>query len=180
MYELEDPTKLEWTVHLAKAEPAKAFLVYAVAAIAGIASAMFMGNPWLFPFGALVILLGSADFVLPNKFRIGDFGAERRCGLSLTAIPWERVKRVVVGDDGVKLSPFAESTRLAPFRGVYLRANGNLQEIVTCVEYWRKHNAADVGQSSDGDREGRDNEGDGGVFSETRGSDTGDALPRDA
>lgn len=137
-------------MHLARAEPAKALAVFIVATIAGVGSALFMGNPWLFPFGVVVILLGAADFILPNKFRIGENGAERKCGLSSTVLPWDRVKRVVTGDDGVKLSPLAESGRLAPFRGVYLRANGNLQEIVSCVEYWRKQHASDVGNGTDG------------------------------
>jgi hypothetical protein len=139
-----------------------------------------MGNPWLFPLGVLVILASAADFVLPNRFKVDETGAERRCGLSVVTMPWERVQRVVAGDDGVKLSPFAESTRLAPFRGVYLRANGNLQEIVSCVEYWRKRNAENVGTASNGGGEGRDGQVDGGVLSEAQGSDTGNALPRDA
>jgi hypothetical protein len=178
--ELEATQQLKWTVHIAKAEPKKALVVYAVAMFAGLASAAFIGNPWMFPFGFMVILMGAADFVLPNRFSVGEHGAERRCGLSVVTLPWDRVKRIVVGEDGVKLSPLDDSSRLAPFRGVYLRANGNLQEIVSCVEYWRKRYASDVGQEPDGVREERDHQEDGSLREETRGSDTGGALPRDA
>jgi len=167
-------------VHIAKAEPKKALVVYSVATLAGLGSAAFMGNPWMFPFGFLVIILGAADFVLPNRFTVGKSGVERRCGLSVVTLPWDRVKRVVVGDDGVKLSPLDDSSRLAPFRGVYLRANGNLQEIVSCVEYWRKQNASDVGQTADSGGEGRNRDEDGGVREKTGGTDTGGAIPRDA
>ena len=45
------------------------------------------------------------------------------------------VKRVIEGEDGVKLSPLAESGRLSPFRGVFLRYSGNRE---TVLEYIRQ------------------------------------------
>ena len=137
--------ELRWTVHMAKKEPKKAAVVIAVAMVGGLFGIALIGSVWMFPLGALVILLGTADFLLPVHFELSEKGASRRCGISVSTIPWERVKRVVEGEDGVKVSPLAKSSRLAPFRGVFLLSDGNKQEILSSIEYWRERNAASVG-----------------------------------
>jgi hypothetical protein len=147
---LNDPNNLTWTVHLAKQDPKKTGILIACAILAGTLGALFMSNVWMFPLGAIIILLGTADYLLPVTYRIGEDGASSRCGISTTAIAWDRVKRVVVGEDGVKLSPLQEKSRASAFRGVFLREAGNLDEIRDCVEYWRNLYATNVGTGTDG------------------------------
>src|SRR5438105_1693287 len=127
--------ELRWTVHLAKKEPRKTVVLVGCAVLGGLLGVIVVGSFWMLPFGALVILMGTADYLLPVRYSIDAAGAKSKCGISTTAIGWEQVKRVIEGPDGVKLSPLETSSRLAPFRGVFLRADGNLQEIRACVEY---------------------------------------------
>jgi hypothetical protein len=57
-------------------------------------------------------------------------GASRRCGLSLTSIDWEDVKRVVVQGADVLVSPLEEGGRMDAFRGVVLRTNSENRNVV--------------------------------------------------
>ena len=140
--------EVSWTVHLAKREPFKTSIVFLFACLAGVLGAMLLNSILGFPFGFLVILVSTADFLLPVKHGVNRDGAWRKCGLSWSEIAWKDVKRVVAGDEGIKLSPLERSTRLAPFRGVFLRFGNNKQEILEAVEYWRNKYASDVGKAS--------------------------------
>ena len=155
-----DGPELRWTVHLARREPAKAVIVLVGALLAGFFGVALIESVWMFPVGALVILVSTADFLLPVRFEVSASGARRRCGLSVSAIGWESVRRVATGEDGVKLSPLEKRTRLAPFRGVFLQADGNKQEILDAISYWRSQHASDVGEAAHGGAEkGNDREG---------------------
>jgi len=143
---LKEDRKLEWTVHLAMEQPGKAAVVLAVAILAGVGTALAFSNPLLFLLGFLVIVGSTADFLLPVVQRIDEGGASRKVALSVSKIGWSDVKRVVVGEEGVKLSPLERSTRLAPFRGVYLRFGGRKEEVLQAIEYWRERHATGLGE----------------------------------
>lgn len=147
---MPDPESLKWRIYLAKREPKKALLVVIVSLVAGFGGAVFTGSFLMFIVGTLVVFLGTADFMLPVSFEVGVKGAKSRCGLSVTEISWEKVKRVIQGEDGIKLSPLEEPSRLSAFRGVYLRTDGNQQEILERISYWREKYASDVGKPTDG------------------------------
>ncbi|MCL6623559.1 MAG: hypothetical protein K6T17_02950 [Fimbriimonadales bacterium] len=136
---------LRWTVHLAKEEPAKAGWVFLTAGIGGLMGWSLFGSVWMFLMGFFVVVLGTADFLLPVHYEVSQRGVRRRCGLSVTHMDWGEVRRVVVGAEGVKLSPLEKPSILSAFRGVYLLANGNIEEILACVSYWRKKYAPSVG-----------------------------------
>lgn len=144
----EEPT-LEWTVHLASEEPAKAAAVVVVAFGAGVVSALVFGNPIAFLVGFLAILGSTAEFLLPVRYRLDARGARRKVGWSLTQIEWKDVRRVIEGTDGVKLSPLERSSGLAPFRGVYLRFGSRQREVLDLIAYWREQHAAGVGETAD-------------------------------
>ncbi|MCH8274735.1 MAG: hypothetical protein IH851_08090 [Armatimonadetes bacterium] len=154
--ERSDGPELRWSVHMARREPRKAGYVVLAAVVAGIFGVVLIESVWMFPMGVAVILVSTADFLLPVRFEVSARGARRRCGLSVSAIGWESVRRVAVGEDGVKLSPLERRTRLAPFRGVFLQADGNRQEILDAISYWRNQHAADVGKAAHGGAEKRD------------------------
>ncbi|KAA0229083.1 MAG: hypothetical protein D8M53_02825 [Armatimonadetes bacterium] len=146
---------LRWTIHLAKRQPRRVWVVVAGAVLGGAFGVVMTGIPLMGLFGALVVLFGTADFLLPVHFEVSGRGASRRCGLSTTQIGWKDVRRVVVGEAGIKLSPLDRPGRLSPFRGVFLSADGNLEELRAAVEYWRQVYAGDVGEApeSGGNRE---------------------------
>lgn len=136
---------LRWTVHLAKREPRKAGWVLAGAGFGGLMGWLLFRSFWMFMMGFLVVVFGTADFLLPVHFEVSERGARRRCGVSVSQIGWDQVRRVVVGREGVKLSPLAKPSTLSAFRGVYLLADGNIEEILYRIAYWRKKYAQSLG-----------------------------------
>jgi hypothetical protein len=84
----------------------------------------------LAPIGFAAVVLATADFWMPLQYRLDEKGAALKCGFSTTAIEWANVKRVILGEEGVKLSPLEEESRLSPFRGLFLRFDGNREEVL--------------------------------------------------
>lgn len=122
-------------------DPAKLAVVLGVACLAAL-----LGGALLHPvFGGLLgfalIAGATTDFWLPQHFTLSGTGASLRCGISVTSIGWGDVKRVVYTDEGVKLSPLEAATRLAPFRGVFLRFANNRDEV---IEEVKRHWEGDV------------------------------------
>ncbi len=133
------PTKAayEWRVWLSKKEPGKFWVVICAALFAGLAGLVLTANLILGPIGFIVIMLATADFWMPVHCRISDKEASSKVGWSTTAIEWDKVKRVLVSSIGVKLSPLESETRLSPFRGVFLRFDGNKQDVLNAItERW--------------------------------------------
>lgn len=146
--------ELSWTVHLARNQPHKVPIILLIAVVAGLFGLVMMGSVLAFVLGVLVIVFSASDFIFPEYFEINEKGARRKCLWSVSEISWDKVRRVIVGSDGVKLSPLAKRSRLAPFRGVFLRSDKNLQEIVSCVEYWKEQHAEGLGTTTHGGDEG--------------------------
>ena len=113
------PVVYRWQVHLAKAQPERLPVVVLVLAGAPIVGAWLMGH-WIFGLAALWMLWSAtADYLLPIRYEADAEGVRQR-GWSPRVMRWERVKRVVWGEDGVLLSPFAHPSRLNAYRGVFL------------------------------------------------------------
>ncbi|NLC57190.1 MAG: hypothetical protein GX774_10165 [Armatimonadetes bacterium] len=119
----EDPARsvLQWRVHLARRRPAALVpLLLVLTAALVLAHAVFR-HPLPVALTALVLLSAVAEYLLPVVYRLTPSGVTRRNGLSYTVLEWERVRRVQMDDDGVKLSPLGTASPLEAFRGVYLR-----------------------------------------------------------
>ena len=113
------PVVYRWQVHLAKAQPERLPVIVLVLVGVPIIGAWLMGH-WVFGLAALWMLWSAtADYLLPIRYEADDTGVRVR-GWSPRVMRWERVQRVVWGDDGVLLSPFAHPSRLNAYRGVFL------------------------------------------------------------
>jgi hypothetical protein len=86
---------------------------------------------------ATIMLASTADFIFPVKFRVDADGVECSTVFKRTTIQWSQVRRCYLDDEGVKLSPLAQASRLEAFRGVYLRFNNNRDEVVESVKRLR-------------------------------------------
>ncbi len=152
---MESPEQIyQWRVHLASTQPKKATVVVLVAILAGFLGFFMVPSPLTALLGPIVVLLGTADFLLPVSFEINSEGVKSRCGISVSAMTWKEVKRVLETEDGVKLSPLDAGSRLNSFRGVFLRASHNKQEIIDRISYWRSKHAANVGATIVGGEKG--------------------------
>ena len=131
---------LRWTVHLALEHPLKLLCSLGAVAFACAAAHWAIG-----PLGALAVavaLIGSlADFLFPVTYEITPDRAACRMLFKRAEIEWRNVRRCYLDQGGVKLSPLDRLSRLEAFRGVYLRFNGNREQVVEAVramrEKWR-------------------------------------------
>ncbi len=115
----EQPTTYRWQVHLARQSPDRLPVVVLVLVGVPVLGWLLMGH-WLFALVALwMILTSTADYLFPMRYEADEEGVRMR-GWTPRAMRWERVKRVVWGEQGVLLSPFEHPTRLNAFRGIFL------------------------------------------------------------
>jgi len=127
-----------WEVHLASRQRGHAFLTLsAIVSMLVIAQIAFHA-PLLTIAAAVVLISSVAEFLFPVRYMLTDRGAHAR---SLTAhhfLEWRRVQKAYLAPDGVKLSPFRNPSRLEPFRGVFLRFNGQREEIIAAIRRCRE------------------------------------------
>jgi hypothetical protein len=112
---------ISWRVRLSDNDPKKLWILFAVTMGAFVLGLVLTHRALLGILGSVMILAATAEFWLGTTYKIDEEGASSRTGLSQTRILWKDVKRAVITQVGIKLSPLEESTRLAPFRGVFLR-----------------------------------------------------------
>lgn len=123
-----------WKVRLYERAPEKRYVVLG-AAILAAAGGWFLLHKPIFPIIGFLAIMGSTmEFWAPISYRIDEKGATSRCGFSVTAIEWSDIKRIVVSDEGVKLSPLEQEGRLSPFRGVFLRFDDNKDQVLRLIE----------------------------------------------
>jgi len=84
--------------------------------------------------GFVIVTGSTTEYWFGVRYRLDGSGASAQNGPSLSKIAWSDVRRLIVNDAGVTLSPLAAESRLTPFRGVFLRpgamgAEGLLQRI---------------------------------------------------
>lgn len=128
---------LHWEVRPGEKDPKKRGVILIVAAFAGALAALISMN-WLMAIVAIsVILASTTEMFFPIRFSVDRNGATSRCGMSVVQIEWDKVKRVIETNDGIKLSPFDSPSRLEAFRGVYLRFAGNRDEILAKLREFR-------------------------------------------
>ncbi|MFY9233795.1 MAG: hypothetical protein WAO58_04965 [Fimbriimonadaceae bacterium] len=139
-----------WSVRLSDKEPWKTWVVAGVALIAAAAGLILMNSIAFAALGVLIILAATTDYWLPVKYRVDAKGCGLKCGLSVSSIEWSNVKRILLDADGAKISPLAESSRLGPFRGVYLRFAGNREQVIEALRGFADKDVRFVDGGTDG------------------------------
>jgi hypothetical protein len=136
MQELRNDTGsggLRWRSHpLVDEFPRSLLCVGAVAAACAAAGFAFGGAGYALVSGGL-LAVALARYLLPTEYELNEAGARTRFLGSTRLLPWNGVRRFDVDRAGVHLSPFAEPSRLDPFRGMSLRFCGNADEVVEFV-----------------------------------------------
>ena len=122
---------LEWEVRLWHRDPAKRYAILAVACVAGAAGWLLFKHPLMAFVGFGAIFASTTDFWLPQRFKLDGNGASMRCGISVTSIQWDAVKRAISSEAGVQLSPLRKEGRMDAFRGVFLRFANNKEEVLS-------------------------------------------------
>ncbi len=112
---------LQWTVHLWRQAPAHGLAVAAVAAVAAVMGWWSFHSLLFVLLGPALVLTATAEFLFPAHYRLTARRAMAAYGAARLEIEWERVRRVLVSEECVRLSPFGRPNRLEAFRGVQLR-----------------------------------------------------------
>jgi len=130
--EQEGAAPLEWQVHLARGNPARAAVVAALIGVSAWLCLHLFQNGLLAIATILVLLGATAEFLFPIHYRLTAEAAEFRNLHTLRRIAWTDVRKAYRLDHGVYLSPFERASRLDAFRGVLLRfsADGAEKEAV--------------------------------------------------
>lgn len=116
------PESLSWRVRVGEGNSARLSVVALSAIAAGMLGVLLLHKAIFFLIGFVVIAGSTTEVWLGVRYRLDETGASARIGPSVTAIAWVDVKRLIVNDVGVTLSPLATDSRLSAFRGVFLRA----------------------------------------------------------
>ena len=130
---------MSWTVHLARRRPTMTAVSAAFIALASAGGFLAIG-----PAAGLLVCLALvcflSDFLFPVTYLITNEKATCKMLLNRTEIKWADVKRCYLDDHGVKLSPLDRVSRLEAFRGVYLRFQGNKDQVIETVKSLRPAN----------------------------------------
>ena len=128
----------QWRIHLARQAPERLPVVVLVLVGAPLLGGMLMGH-WLYGLIAFWILFSAiADYLLPIRYEVDGTGV-RQHGWSPRFMAWGRVRRVVWGEQGVYLSPFAQPSRWDAFRGIFLWYGAQREQIEQLVQTYCKH-----------------------------------------
>lgn len=124
---------LIWVVRLWASQPSRRWTVLVFALLAAVIGYLLLQNVVAAFVGFAAVMLSTAEFWLPLRFKLDESGASSRCGISETAIEWANIKRAVLSVEGIKLSPHEVEKATSPFRGVFLRFAGNREQVVEAV-----------------------------------------------
>ena len=125
---------LTWRVRLGDGNPSRLTAIALAAVLAAVIGFVLLRGVLAPTLGFVIIAGSTTEYWWGVKYRLDESGATAQNGPSVSKIAWPDVRRLIVNDAGVTLSPLAGESRLTPFRGVFLRpgimgAEGLLQRI---------------------------------------------------
>jgi len=125
---MAQPEVRSWTVHLAARRPGRTMAVIVIillglSAVSTLALPCWGVGGWmLLVLLAAVLLIGSvAEFLFPVSYTLDANGAHARFPGSYRHLAWQRVRRIYLRSDGIKLTPLAVFDWTEAYRGVLLR-----------------------------------------------------------
>ncbi len=111
-----------------------ALVLVAAAVVLGVLIAKGTGDSILGLAAPLFIVASLSSFLFPTAYRLTDESVEVRSLGVWRARPWGEMRRMVVDDAGVFLSPFEKRNWLEAYRGLRLPFGGNRDQVVAYVE----------------------------------------------
>jgi hypothetical protein len=125
-----DEPVLRWTVHPAAHDRARAMLVLAVIALAGLLAYVLSHSALLAAAGTGLLLASLRAFFLPRTYVLDARGAREEGPLAAArTLPWSEVRVVSRVRHGVHLAPLHLDRRWHADRGLFLRTDGNAERV---------------------------------------------------
>jgi hypothetical protein len=128
---------LQWTVHPARRHIPSTTVVVAVAASVAVIGWMLFRSLLPALAGAVALLGSVSDFLLPSTYALTSKGVKVTSLLRQSYIEWRCVRRVCATGEGVRLSRNAKTSALDAYRSVFLRYDGNRDEVLRAIEELR-------------------------------------------
>ncbi len=120
---------LEWTVHPVKRRPWVSVAVSAFV-VAVVALVRITTESQVFAVLAMVIMAASlAKFYFPTRYRLDSQGVTIKTTTQTLMKEWKLYRSCYPDKNGILLSPFATTSRLENFRGIYLMFQGNREAV---------------------------------------------------
>jgi len=125
---------LEWSVWPARERPWAAGVLLASLAVLAFLIVQATGDRVLAVAAPVFILISVGSFISRTHYRLTAHGIEvKALGVS-RARPWGEMRRAIVDENGVFLSPFEQRNWLEAYRGVRLPFGGNRDQVMAFVE----------------------------------------------
>ncbi len=84
-------------------------------------------------FSAAILAVSLSPFFTPTAYRLDDEGVVVKRPFYSVTRAWPNIRRVTVDRNGIFLSPFRKRTRMENFRGLFLMARDNAEEVVEFI-----------------------------------------------
>jgi hypothetical protein len=136
---------MEWQVHLLKEDPKKLLLMVPVILASLFAAYALFGSPIFMVVVVFLFASSLSGYLFPVHYTLTREGACVRTLTGRNFLPWTRVKKYYLDENGIKLSTLSTPGRLEAYRGVYLRFGGNRDTVVEAVRRIRDEVSQDAG-----------------------------------
>lgn len=128
------PGTLEWTAHPARERPLAAAVLIVIMIVASVFAGWYGNGPWWGLVGFCLLFLAMWSFFLPVRFRMDEYGVEKKSLFGVEKRTWREVRSITTDSRGALLSPFPAPTPLAKFRGLSVQfSSGNREEVVAFI-----------------------------------------------
>jgi hypothetical protein len=133
MSQNENTDHLEWSVFPFLEDTRRSAIVVAIIAAAAILVYLAFKDVFLTLLSVAILVVSLHTFFTRTTYRLGEEGVSVTTVGVKTSKSWAAFKRYTVDGKGVTLSPFAQPSRLDPFRSVRLLFGGNRDEVVAFI-----------------------------------------------
>ncbi|CAN5372743.1 hypothetical protein BH11ARM2_BH11ARM2_20010 [soil metagenome] len=142
----EPVSLLKWSLRGRDDRPEGVRAILAAMFVAAGLGAWLLGPAWTIA-GPAIIAFSMADFLFGRQFELTDRDARSRVFFSLSAINWTDVRRVILREKSLLLSPLGQTSWRDGFRGIQLDLPPSLKERV--LEIVRDRMPADATYSEE-------------------------------
>lgn len=132
-----DAALLEWQVHLARRQPARALTAVAMTLGAAVCAWIIMASAFSGLLVGALLLAAIGEHLFPIRYRITREGVWARGAWSARRMRWHEVRRCYGDARGIKLSPLTRPSRLEAYRGIYLWFEGNEEAVLDVIRRCR-------------------------------------------
>jgi membrane-bound metal-dependent hydrolase YbcI (DUF457 family) len=131
---ISEETVLKWSSHPVKRKISVSILVIFFLFVVWLVVYLTTSSFLLTGLSVLIMLGSLSSFFLPTGYELDSKKIKIRFFLTTREREWSAFRSFYVDKNGILLSPFAKSSRLENFRGIYVRFNRNKDQVLEFVK----------------------------------------------